>query len=227
MLLTIEKILTEPDLDWFNTALQKASWEDGAASAGALAKQVKNNHQIQDNTELAKQMRQLVLQRLNDSSKFVASVLPNVIFPPKFNRYGVGETYGTHVDSAVMWNVELGKRMRCDVSATLFLSDADQYEGGELEIETHYGVQSVKLNAGDLVVYPSSSLHQVKPVLQGTRYACFFWVQSIVQDLVVRENLFELDQSIQMLRQQGKATAPLVLRLTGVYHNLLRNACTL
>lgn len=227
MLLTIENVLTDQDLRWFNTVLEKASWEDGTASAGALAKQVKNNHQIQDNTELAKQMRQLVLQRLNDSSRFVASVLPSVIFPPKFNRYGVGETYGTHVDSALMWNTDVGKRMRCDVSATLFLSDADQYEGGELEIETHYGVQSIKLNAGDLVVYPSSSLHRVNPVRKGTRYACFLWVQSLVQDPVVRENLFELDQSIQMLRQQGEAAAPVVLRLTGVYHNLLRNTCTL
>lgn len=225
MLLTISNVLNEAELDWIHASLAQVPWESGGASAGELAKGVKVNRQVQDHSDLARQMRQLVLKRLNASPLFVSSVLPDVIFPPKFNQYGVGEAYGAHVDSAVMWNSELNQRMRCDVSATLFLSEPESYEGGELDIETPFGMQSVKLNAGDLVVYPSGSLHRVNPVTSGTRFASFFWVQSLVRDAVVRENLFELDQSIQALRTSNAGPSAVVLKLTGVYHNLLRNAC--
>jgi PKHD-type hydroxylase len=163
-----------------------------------------------------------VLERLSANPTFVSAALPHRIYPPKFNRYRDGGSYGTHVDSALMVVPGTQERMRCDLSATLFLSAADDYEGGELEIEGPFGAQAVKLEAGDLVLYPSSSLHRVTPVTGGVRLASFFWIQSLVADAEARTLLFDLDQSIRSLRRTNPPEDPQLLRLSGIYHNLLR-----
>ena len=169
---------------------------------------------------------QVITQAVKQHPLFVSATLPHTVFPPRFNCYQDGGHYGLHIDGSVM-TLPDGRLMRSDVSATLFLSDADEYEGGELSIETQFGAQEVKLNAGDIIVYPSSSLHEVKPVTQGKRIASFFWVQSMVADPTQREQLFELDQSIQILTAQRGRDDNEVRRLSGLYHNLLRGWASL
>jgi len=222
MLLSIPEILSKDEVQQFKQHLLSAPWQDGKLSAGSQAIHVKANQQLDDNAELTRHLSQTLLTRLATHPTFISAVLPNKIFPPKFNQYQYGGHYGLHVDNAIM-SLANGQSLRTDVSATLFFSEPDDYEGGELAIETQYGAQEVKLNAGDLIVYPSTSLHQVKPVTQGSRICAFLWVQSLVKDSQQREQLFELDQSIQVLTSERGADDYEVKRLSGIYHNLVRS----
>ncbi|GAA4415881.1 Fe2+-dependent dioxygenase [Quisquiliibacterium transsilvanicum] len=222
MLIPIEGVLPPDEVREFRQRLDAAEWQNGAQTAGTLAKSVKRNLQLEDGSALASALGKQVLRRLGAHPLFVSAALPRRIFPPKFNRYAGGGAYGTHVDSALMQVPGTDLTVRSDLSATLFLCEPDEYEGGELEIDGPFGVQSVKLPAGDLVLYPSSSLHRVTPVTRGARVASFFWIESMVRDDGARALLFDLDQSIQALTPAVRADDPRLLRLTGVYHNLLR-----
>jgi len=221
MLITIPEILTKDEVEQFKQHLNNAPWQDGKRTAGGQAVHVKANQQLDDNHELTQQLSQTLLTRLTSHPMFVSASLPNKIFPPKFNRYQHGGHYGLHVDNSIM-SLPNGESLRTDISSTLFFSEPDEYEGGELAIETQYGAQEVKLNAGDMIIYPSTSLHQVKPVTKGSRVSAFFWVHSLVKDSQQREQLFELDQSIQVLTMDRGSDDSEVKRLTGIYHNLVR-----
>ncbi|MBR9910727.1 MAG: Fe2+-dependent dioxygenase [Gammaproteobacteria bacterium] len=222
MLCVIEGLLSAEEAGQVRHRLRGGQWQDGRTTAGALAQQVKSNQQLAPADPLAQQLGEQILARLGQHALFTSAALPEKIYPPRFNRYANGGRYGTHVDGAMMVLPGSGELLRSDLSATLFLSPADEYEGGELIIETEFGAQQVKLNAGDLVLYPSSSLHQVAAVTRGERVAAFFWVQSMVRDAAQRSLLFDLDQSIQALTGKLGVDDAEVLRLNGVYHNLLR-----
>jgi len=222
MLISIDQVLTPDEVRAFRAELDTADWHDGAATAGTLAQSVKRNQQLEDGSPLAVRLGQHILRRLGSTPLFISAALPRSIYPPKFNRYAGGGTYGAHVDGAIMALPGSSQQMRTDLSATLFLAQPDEYDGGELEVEGPFGVQSVKLAAGDMVLYPSSSLHQVTPVTRGARVASFFWIESMVQDEGERTLLFDLDQSIQQLTPLVAADDARLVQLTGVYHNLLR-----
>lgn len=222
MLISIEQVLDKDEVRQFRTGLDKAAWQDGGSTAGSMARNVKQNQQLGDDDPLAIDLGNRILRRLGSNPLFISSALPRRIHPPRFNRYTGGGTYGAHVDSAVMAIPGTGLSLRSDLSATLFLCEPDEYEGGELEIEGTFGLQVVKLEAGDLVLYPSSSLHRVTPVTKGARIASFFWIESLVRDEGERTLLFDLDQSIQQLTPAVPSGDPNLLKLTGVYHNLLR-----
>ncbi len=223
MLIPINGFLSRHEVRQFRDHLDVAEWQDGQATAGALARSVKNNQQLADGVEPALSLAHHILRHLDRHPVFISAALPGRIHPPRFNRYRDGGQYGTHVDSALMRPPGVDAIMRSDLSATLFLSEADEYEGGELEIEGAFGVQSVKMAAGDMVLYSSSSLHRVLPVTQGARVAAFFWVQSVVAKESERLLLFDLDQAIQGLRAQVVADDAHLLKLATVYHNLLRH----
>jgi len=220
MLLHIPNVLVPEEVSQIRQQLDAAQWADGRETVGAQGAQVKHNEQLPDASALKAELGQGVLAALRRNPLFFAATLPLKILPPRFNRYSGGGTYGFHVDGAVM-NLANGEQLRSDISCTLFLSAPEEYDGGELVISDTYGEHEVKLPAGDLIVYPSSSLHQVNPVTRGARVASFFWVQSMVRDDVQRRLLWEMDTSIERLRQTG-GDAGAVLQLTGVYHNLLR-----
>ncbi|WP_423681021.1 Fe2+-dependent dioxygenase [Undibacterium sp. WLHG33] len=222
MLITIDHVLSKEEVKQFRRHLDTADWNDGTKTAGTLARNVKRNAQIDDNSEIAISLGNHILRSLGNNPLFVSAALPRKIYPPKFNRYADGGTYGTHVDSAIMQIPGTNLSLRTDLSATLFLAEPDEYEGGELEIETEFGVQAVKLEAGNMVLYPSSSLHRVMQVTEGARVASFFWIESLVRDEGERAMLFDLDQTIQKLTPAIAASDPRLLSLTGVYHNLLR-----
>jgi len=220
MLLHIPNVLAPEEVAQIRQRLDAADWTDGRETVGSQGAQVKHNEQLPDASPLKAALASVVLAALKRSPLFFAAALPLKYLPPRFNRYSGGGTYGFHVDGAVM-NLANGEQLRSDISCTLFLSDPDEYDGGELIISDTYGEHEVKLPAGDLIVYPSSSLHKVTPVTRGARVASFFWVQSMIRDDVQRRLLWEMDSSIERLRQtNGDADA--VLQLTGVYHNLLR-----
>lgn len=226
MLTLIEKILGKDEVKQFRQHLDAARWEDGAKTAGSLARTVKQNGQLDDETELARNLRNHLLRRLGNHPLFISAALPGKIYPPKFNRYAVGEQYDAHIDSAVMPVPHSNVTVRSDLSATLFLSEPDEYDGGELVIESTYGVKTIKLAAGDMVLYPSTTLHRVTPVTRGVRTASFFWIESLVRDAAVRALLFELDQTIQALTPLVPEGSVELVRLTGIYHNLLRQSVT-
>lgn len=220
MLLHIPDILTGEQVSRIRAELEAAEWTDGRETVGAQGAQVKRNQQLPDASPLRLQLGQLILHALAGNPLYHAATLPLRTLPPRFNRYEGGGEYGFHVDGAVM-ALSADAQMRSDVSCTLFLSEPDEYDGGELIVSDTYGEHEVKLPAGDLIVYPSSSLHRVTPVTRGARVASFFWVQSLIRDDSRRRLLFELDSSIQRLTQSA-ADAAAVLQLTGIYHNLLR-----
>jgi PKHD-type hydroxylase len=222
MLTIIDNVLSKEEVRQFRQHLDGADWQDGARSAGTLAQHVKANQQLDEDAAVAVSLGNHILRTLGSHPTFISAALPRKIYPPRFNRYGGGGTYGLHVDSAVMPIPGTRDSLRSDLAATLFLAEPEDYEGGELEIETAFGAQAVKLAAGDMVLYPASSLHRVAPVTQGARVASFFWVESMVGDEGKRSLLFDLDQSIQSLAAVLDARDPKLLRLTGVYHNLLR-----
>ena len=221
MMLTIPQVLTAEQVRHCRERLAQADWSDGRASAGHLASQVKNNLQLAEEAPASRELGDLMLQALGRHPLFLSAALPLKVLPPRFNRYEGGGTYGPHVDAAVFSVPGTPHRVRSDLSATLFLSEPDEYEGGELTVEDTYGEHSVKLPAGDMVLYPGSSLHHVTPVTRGVRLASFFWVQSLVRDDAQRALMLELDAAIQQLAVDTPGH-PSLSRLTGVYHNLLR-----
>jgi len=220
MLVHIPNVLSAERVAAFRDALDRADWTDGRETVGAQGARVKRNLQLPDASPLRAKLGREILAALAANPLFHATTLPARILPPRFNRYEGGGEYGFHVDGSVMALAQ-GEQMRSDVSCTLFLAEPDEYDGGELVVSDTYGEHEVKLPAGDMIVYPSSSLHRVVPVTRGARIAAFFWVQSLVRDETERRLLLELDTSIQTLTRQG-ADAAAVLQLTGVYHNLLR-----
>lgn len=227
MLIAIPDVLDAAGVARVRAIIDAGDWGDGNATSGAQSALAKRNEQLPEDSSAAREAGGLVLDALGRSPLFVAAALPLKVYPPLFNRYAGGQAFGMHVDNAVRIRRGSDFRIRSDLSATLFLSDPDAYDGGELMIEDQFGEQRVKLPAGHLVLYPASSLHRVEPVTQGTRVASFFWIQSMVRDDGARRILFELDQSVQAVaaepehggRGQGD---PTTIRLTGVYHNLLR-----
>lgn len=223
MLLHVPDVLTADELAHLQRALAAADWADGRETVGVQGAQVKRNQQLPDASPLKVELGRIVLAALERHPLFFAAALPLRILPPRFNRYQGGGEYGFHVDGEVMITDSQGVRshLRSDVSCTLFLNAPEDYEGGELVISDTYGEHEVKLPAGDLVLYPSSSLHKVNPVTQGARLASFFWVQSMVRDDGARRMLLEMDGAIEKLRVTGGDPGA-VLQLTGVYHNLLR-----
>lgn len=222
MLITIEKVFTAQEIAALRAALERLPWEDGVATAGSLGRAIKRNRQVNEAAAASAGIVGEIVRRLHATPRFISAALPNRFYPPRFNRYGVGETYGAHVDGALMRLPDNGGLLRTDLSTTLFLSAPDEYDGGVLEIDTRFGVQEVKLEAGDLVLYPASSVHRVTPVTRGERIAAFFWIESTVRDTDARAALFDLDEAIQALTPQRPPGDPLLLALSGVYHNLLR-----
>ena len=221
MLLHIPEVLNKAEVAEFRQLLAQSEWTDGRATVGEQGAQVKRNRQLPVESPLARKLGELILQRLYQHPLFLAAAIPFRTVPPLFNSYSGGEHYGLHVDGAVRLLPGTGMSLRTDVSSTLFLSEPEEYDGGELQVLDTYGAHEVKLPAGDLILYPSTSLHQVLPVTRGERVCSFFWTQSMVKEASKRAMLFELDSSIQSLR--GKiGDAPEVLSLTGHYHNLLR-----
>ncbi|HWK55248.1 MAG TPA: Fe2+-dependent dioxygenase [Hyphomicrobiales bacterium] len=221
MLIQIPEVLSADQVARFRQALDTGEWVDGAVTAGFQSTQVKKNEQIPEDSPLARQMGDTILAALRQSPLFNAAALPARIFPPLFNRYGTEQSFGNHVDNAIRDSRTTGQRIRTDLSATLFLSQPEEYDGGELVIDDTYGVHQVKLAAGDMVLYPSTSLHRVTPITRGVRVASFFWIQSLIRDDGKRTLLFDLDMNIIQLRQE-LGDNPQVVSLTGVYHNLLR-----
>jgi PKHD-type hydroxylase len=223
MLLRIPNVLSAEQVAQLRALLDSAgdAWVDGRATAGYQGAPLKSNQQIDEQSAVAQQCQHLVASALERNPLFISAVLPNHLYPPMFNRYGEGMGFGLHVDGGVRLHARNGAKLRTDVSATLFLSDPASYDGGELQIEDSYGMHSVKLPAGDMVVYPSTSLHQVTTVTRGVRVACFTWVQSLVRDDAQRTMLFDMDNAIQRLNQT-QADEVARRTLIGVYHNLIR-----
>ena len=222
MLLTIPDLLSKAQVAQCRAALNQAEWVDGNVTSGPQSALAKNNQQIPEGSPVARQVGDLIQDALGASPLFIAAALPLKVFPPLFNRYDSGQAFGTHVDNAIRHLRGTNFRIRSDLSATLFLSEPEEYDGGELTVEDTYGVQRVKLAAGDLVLYPSTSLHHVTPVTRGARVSSFFWIQSMVRDDGQRTLLFQMDTAIQQLVAELGNTDAKVISLTGVYHNLLR-----
>jgi PKHD-type hydroxylase len=221
MLVHVPHLLTAEELAAISGKLAVAEWADGRASVGSLGARVKHNRQVPLESPTGRELGAMIQRKLEQTPLFVTAALPHKIYPPQFNRYEGGEAYGSHIDGAIMQVPNSHFSVRGDVSATIFLSAPEDYDGGELIVETSYGVQSVKLPAGDMVLYPATSLHKVQPVTRGARTACFFWVQSVVRDDAERTLLVDLDTAIQALRREHP-DHPSVLPLVNVYHNLLR-----
>ncbi|MEG3125533.1 Fe2+-dependent dioxygenase [Sphingomonas sp. GB1N7] len=222
MMISIPDVLDADGVADIRTLIDAADWIDGNATSGAQSALAKRNEQLPEDSDAAKRAGNLVLDALSASPLFVAAALPLKVFPPLFNRYAGGQAFGMHVDNAIRIRRGSDFRIRSDLSATLFLEPPEDYDGGELVIEDQFGVQSVKLPAGHMLLYPASSLHRVEPVTRGTRTASFFWIQSMVRDDGARRILFDLDSAVQSVAAaQGQGDAA-VVQLTGVYHNLLR-----
>ena len=224
MLICIPEILSKDDVADFRHIMDSCDWEDGRSTAGAQSAMVKRNEQLPPDSEVARRLGHRIISALTANPRFLAAAIPLQIFPPLFNRYVAtdGHHFGIHVDNAVRGDPLTGLRIRTDLSVTLFLAEPEEYEGGELVIEDLYGSHEVKLPAGDLVLYPASSLHMVRPVTRGARVASFFWLQSMIRDPGARTMIFDLDTAIQALSQQHGRDDPEMVRLTGLYHNLIR-----
>jgi PKHD-type hydroxylase len=222
MLIAIPDVLTADEIARIRATIDAAEWIDGNATSGSQSALAKRNRQLSEDSDAARSAGTLVLDALARSALFVAAALPLKVFPPLFNRYEGGEAFGAHVDTAIRIRRGSDFRVRADLSATLFLEDPDSYDGGELVVEEQYGEQRVRLPAGHMVLYPASSIHRVEPVTRGRRTAAFFWIQSMVRDDAARRLLFELDSAVQSVAATNGQDDPAVVRLTGVYHNLLR-----
>jgi PKHD-type hydroxylase len=222
MLICVPDVLSKAEVAEFRHLMDVADWEDGRSTAGAQSALVKKNEQLPPNGETSRALGDRVIRAITANPLFVSAAIPMQIFPPLFNRYGVGHHFGLHVDNAVRGDHLSGMRIRTDLSVTLFLSEPDEYDGGELVVEDYYGAHQVKLPAGHLVLYPASSLHTVTPITRGVRVASFFWLQSMIRDAHARSLIFDLDTSIQgLVERLGRDDAETV-RLTGIYHNLIR-----
>ena len=221
MLLTIPDVFPSEQVHLIRQKLDSAEWVDGRVTAGHQSSLAKDNMQIPEGNPVAKEMGEIILQALGQNPLFVSAALPVKVFPPLFNRYSGGQSFGTHVDNAIRHLKGTTHRVRSDLSATLFFSNPEEYDGGELIIEDTYGIHSVKLPAGHMVLYPSSSLHKVNPVTRGARVSSFFWIQSMIRDDGERTLLFDLDNVTQRLTAE-QPNGPNAVKLTGIYHNLLR-----
>ncbi len=222
MLITIPAILSKEDVKHVRAQLDAADWEDGSATAGPQSMEVKRNQQLPPTSDTAQTLGKFILQKLTADPLFLSAALPSRILPPMFNKYERSETFGAHIDNAIRVNPLTHERLRTDLSMTLFLSEPEDYDGGTLVVEDHYGTQSVKLPAGDMILYPATSLHEVTPVTRGARVSSFFWLQSMIRSDANRRILFDLDQTIQSLASRIGANSPETVRLTGIYHNLIR-----
>lgn len=222
MLVCIPEVLSKPEVAEFRAVLDRAEWKSGLNTAGAQAASVKNNRQLPVTSPVAQKLGEHILAALARNATFMSAALPLKILPPMFNRYGGGEQFGIHVDNAIRVVPGTPVRIRTDLSCTLFFAEPDEYDGGELVVEDHYGAQEVKLGAGDLVLYPSTSLHKVEPVTRGERIASFFWLQSMIRSDQHRSMLFDLDQTIQEITARAGGDDGIAVRLTGIYHNLIR-----
>ena len=221
MLVKVPAVLSADAARSFCARLAEASWTDGRATAGPQSGAVKHNQQLPEDSATARELGAQVLAALDRAPLFISAALPAKVFPPLFNRYATGMDFGAHIDNAIRRVPGTSIRIRTDLSATLFLNPPNSYDGGELVIEDTYGAQSIKLDAGDMILYAATSLHRVMPVTRGTRLASFFWIESMVKEDSERALLFELDQAIQSLGA-GNVNHPEILRLTGLYHNLVR-----
>ena len=224
MLICVPDVLSKNDVADFRRTMDGCPWEDGRSTAGAQSAMVKKNEQLPPDSEVARTLGNRVISALTANPRFVSAAIPQQIFPPLFNRYAAsnGHHFGIHVDNAVRGDRLTGLRIRTDLSVTLFLSEPEEYDGGELVIEDFYGSHEVKLPAGHLVLYPASSLHMVTPVTRGMRVASFFWLQSMVRDAHARSLIFDLDSAIQALVERLGRDDPETVKLTGIYHNLIR-----
>lgn len=221
-MIVIDKVLSKEEVNMYRNTLADFPWEDGSKTAMGMAASVKNNNQADASNPKVRQLANQLLARIGETPKLVSAALPHKIFPPCFNRYSETEEYGFHVDAAVMRIPDTPDVIRSDISMTTFLSEPDDYEGGELIIATEFGQQSIKLPAGYAVVYPSSSLHKVTAVTKGKRFAAITWMQSMIADSNIRQNLYQLDQTIQTLIQEDKTSRAELDNLHNVYHNLIR-----
>ncbi|MBL9135391.1 MAG: Fe2+-dependent dioxygenase [Verrucomicrobiales bacterium] len=221
MLLHLPNVLTPEQVAETRRLLESVEWIDGKITAGYQSARAKNNQQIPEHHPVARQVGELILQALGQNPLFIAAALPRHVFPPLFNRYSAGHSFGTHVDNAIRQVPGTPMRIRTDLSATLFFAEPQEYDGGELTVEDTYGVQEVKLPAGHMILYPATSLHHVKPVTRGARLCAFFWIQSMVRDDMRRSMLFDLDVGLQRLNRDHP-DHPSSVQLTGVYHNLIR-----
>jgi PKHD-type hydroxylase len=221
MLLHIPEVLTAEQVASARRSLDAAEWVDGRVTAGHQSAKAKHNLQLPDGHPVANELAEMIVAALQQNPLFISAALPLRVFPPLFNRYEGGDSFGTHVDNAVRQIPGTPHRIRTDLSATLFLAEPAEYDGGELVVEDTYGAHAIKLPAGHMVLYPASSLHRVNPVMRGARIASFFWIQSMLRDDAVRTLLFDLDTAIQRLTVDIP-DHPAALQLTGVYHNLLR-----
>ncbi len=222
MLVCVPDALSKQDVAEFRRAMDAADWEDGRSTAGAQSAMVKKNEQLPPNSEISRRLGERVISALTANTLFLSAAIPLHIFPPLFNRYQPGHHFGVHIDNAVRGDHLTGMRIRTDLSVTLFLSEPDEYDGGELIVEDHYGAHEIKLPAGHLVLYPASSLHMVAPVTRGERLASFFWLQSLIRDDRARSLIFDLDLAIQGLVDRIGRDDPETVKLTGIYHNLIR-----
>lgn len=218
----IPNVLNSAQVQEFRQLMDQADWTDGKKTAGTLSASVKKNQQLPEDSALTHALSEQVINAVWSHPLFVSAALPHLMIPPLFNRYEASESFGFHVDNAIRLIRGSNQHIRTDISCTLFLSEPDEYDGGELMIEDTYGFHNIKLPAGDLILYPSTSLHQVTPVTRGCRVASFFWVQSMVRDDSQRHMLFNLDESIQNLRAQHGDQYPEAIKLTSLYHNLIR-----
>lgn len=224
MLVCVPEVLPKSEVAEFRRLMDAADWEDGRSTAGAQSAMVKRNEQLPPDSDLARALGRRIVSALTSNPKFVSAAVPLQIFPPLFNRYAAsgGHHFGIHVDNAVRGDHLTGLRIRTDLSVTLFLAEPDEYDGGELVIEDTYGSHEVKLAAGDAVLYPSTSLHMVTPVTRGARVASFFWLQSMIRDAQARSMIYDLDNAIQALVERLGRDDPETVKLTGIYHNLIR-----
>lgn len=221
MLIEIAELLSREEAAGFQSRLEQARWRDGRDTAGHVASRTKSNRQLPDDDPLGRELGAMIVERLSATPRFIAAALPLKVLPPRFNLYAGDGAYGRHIDSAVFSAPGSPERVRSDLSATLFLSEPESYDGGELVAEFGLMREPVKLPAGHMLLYPANSLHRVMPVTRGARYAAFFWIQSLVREQTRRAMLLDLDESIQALAGQD-AGNPEIVRLTGLYHNLLR-----
>jgi PKHD-type hydroxylase len=221
MLLPIPDVLSSDHVAHARRVLAEAEWQDGRVTAGHQSARTKDNMQLAEGSVAARELGEMVLNALGQNALFISAALPKRVFPPLFNRYSGGQAFGTHVDNAIRQVGGTGQRIRTDLSATLFLADPAEYEGGDLVVEDTYGSHMVKLPAGHMILYPATSLHHVRPVTAGARLASFFWIESMVRDDGERTLLFDLDTAIQRLNFDNR-DHPSAVQLTGVYHNLLR-----
>ena len=223
MLICVPDVLSKADVADFRRIMDAEGWEDGKSTAGMQSAEVKQNEQLPPDGRVSRMLGERVIRALAANPLFISAAIPKQIFPPLFNRYGQGKYFGEHVDNAIRGDHATGMRIRTDLSVTLFLSEPEEYEGGELLVDDYYGTHRVKLPAGHLVLYPATSLHMVTPVTAGLRVGSFFWIQSMIKDPQARRLIFDLDTALQALVERLGRNDPQVRSLTNVYHNLTRH----